>query len=211
MSTKSNPEKQALPNDVQEDVKNNQEQPEAISSAQQGIEAFWQIVRKSADIIVTLRQENEILQAQNQALHKSEEQLQETVQDLLSRLEVAEQQKKIIPFSRDLAEATVPPQTDAPNPNPSIDRTEDADDLLEVREEIIRLEAIVEKYRAAGLRHIETDGSEDQMGMFQGVHTAIAHAKASGSVGVLTKEEAEILADQLDNIADQLQKLFDIS
>lgn len=211
MSTKSNPEKQALPNDVQEDVKNNQEQPEAISSAQQGIEAFWQIVRKSADIIVTLRQENEILQSQNQALHKSEAQLQETVQDLLSRVEVAEQQKKVIPISHDLAEASVPPQTDAPNPNPSIDRTEDADDLLEVREEIIRLEAIVEKYRAAGLRHLEEDGSEDQMGMFQGVHTAIAQAKANGAVGILTKEEAEVLADQLDNVADQLQKLFDIS
>ncbi|NQW30526.1 MAG: hypothetical protein HQ472_08440 [Ignavibacteria bacterium] len=210
MSTKSNPEQQQLQNAQQEEKNLEQNAQENFSSVQQSLEGFWQIIRKSADIIVTLRQENEILQSQNQVLYKSEEHLQSTVQDLLERLEAAEQQNKVIPFSTDLKLAT-PPEAQPAQPNPSIDRTEDLNDLIEAREELIRLEAIVQKYRTAGLSHIEADTTDDQLAMFHGVSKAIADAQAKGATGILTKDEALQLANQLDNLADQLQKLFDIS
>lgn len=47
---------------------------------------FWDTVRKSADVIVTLRQENAILQAQVQSLRKSETDLQGRVEDFLGRI-----------------------------------------------------------------------------------------------------------------------------
>lgn len=47
---------------------------------------FWDTVRKSADVIVTLRQENAILQSQVQSLRKSETDLQNRVEDFLGRI-----------------------------------------------------------------------------------------------------------------------------
>ncbi|MDZ4746382.1 MAG: hypothetical protein SGJ05_10320 [bacterium] len=76
-----------------------QEQPQQLfedapdaqaQKAQAELEAtvlrFWDTVRKSADVIVTLRQENAILQAQVQSLRKSETELQSRVQDFLERI-----------------------------------------------------------------------------------------------------------------------------
>lgn len=54
---------------------------------------FWDTVRKSADVIVTLRQENAILQSQVQSLRKSETELQTRVDDFLGH--IAELERKI--------------------------------------------------------------------------------------------------------------------
>ncbi|MBK6292868.1 MAG: hypothetical protein IPF59_14180 [Ignavibacteria bacterium] len=45
--------------------------PSTKAEIEVAVARFWEIVRKSADVIVTLRQENTMVNAQNQALRRS--------------------------------------------------------------------------------------------------------------------------------------------
>ena len=58
---------------------------------QEAVQHMWDVVRKGADIIVTLRQENTILQSQISALRRSEQGLQVQVEDFLTRISTLEE------------------------------------------------------------------------------------------------------------------------
>lgn len=80
---------------------------------QEAVQKMWEVVRKGADIIVTLRQENTILQSQIGALRRSETELQSRVEDFLTRIAALEE-----------AKASSAPIHDG-DPGVSIDRLED--------------------------------------------------------------------------------------
>ncbi len=63
----------------------------AAPNVQAIVAKFWETVRQSAEVIVTLRQENALVNAQNQVLRKSEHELQARVDELLARIEELEQ------------------------------------------------------------------------------------------------------------------------
>lgn len=79
---------------------------------QEAVQKMWEVVRKGADIIVTLRQENTILQSQIGALRRSEAELQTRVEDFLTRIAALEQAKSSAPIHDG-------------DPGVSIDRLED--------------------------------------------------------------------------------------
>lgn len=54
------------------------------------IQKIWELVRKSTDIIVALREENAILRNEVSSLRKSENTLQDRIQDFLGRIETLE-------------------------------------------------------------------------------------------------------------------------
>lgn len=54
------------------------------------IQKIWELVRKSTDIIVALREENAILRNEVSSLRKSETTLQDRIQDFLGRIETLE-------------------------------------------------------------------------------------------------------------------------
>lgn len=73
--------------------------PSTKAEIETAVERFWEIVRKSADVIVTLRQENTMLNAQNQALRRSEQELQSSVDELLLRITTLEDQLAAVPVA----------------------------------------------------------------------------------------------------------------
>lgn len=81
---------------------------------QEAVQHMWDVVRKGADIIVTLRQENTILQSQISALRRSEQGLQVQVEDFLTRISTLEQQS-----------SGEPAEIHDGDPGVSIDRLED--------------------------------------------------------------------------------------
>ncbi len=78
-----------------------QSAPSTKAEIETAVERFWEIVRKSADVIVTLRQENTMLNAQNQTLRRSEQELQSSVDELLLRITTLEDQLAAMPVSDD--------------------------------------------------------------------------------------------------------------
>ncbi len=58
---------------------------------QEVVHRLWESVRHSADVIVTLRQENTILQSQLMSLRRSEEELQSRLKEFLERISLLEQ------------------------------------------------------------------------------------------------------------------------
>lgn len=58
------------------------------------VQHIWDIVRKSTDVIVALREENAILRNELSVLRKGESVLQERLQDLLSRIDQLESVKR---------------------------------------------------------------------------------------------------------------------
>lgn len=108
----------------QDPIEQAQQQPEqqsALSASigtpepalQEAVQKMWEVVRKGADIIVTLRQENTILQSQISALRRSEQELQTRVEDFLTRISTLEE-----------AATSAMPIHDG-DPGASIDRLED--------------------------------------------------------------------------------------
>lgn len=63
------------------------------------VQHIWDIVRKSTDVIVALREENSLLRNELAALRKSEHVLQDRLEDLLSRIDELEQGRKAVPSS----------------------------------------------------------------------------------------------------------------
>lgn len=62
------------------------------ADVESAVARFWETVRKSADVIVTLRQENAMVNAQNVAFRRSEQELQNRVDELLLRITTLEKQ-----------------------------------------------------------------------------------------------------------------------
>ena len=78
------------------------------------VQQIWDLVRKSTDVIVALREENSILRNELSALRKSEQVLQDRLQDFLERIDTLERQARHEPFRG---------QDDS---GPQIDRLEDS-------------------------------------------------------------------------------------
>lgn len=110
--------------------------PSTKAEIEVAVARFWEIVRKSADVIVTLRQENTMVNAQNQALRRSEQELQNRVDDLLLRITTLEDQVAAIP-SLDAAineSETMKAEAELEEMRRNIDRAED--ELKSARETV---------------------------------------------------------------------------
>jgi chromosome segregation ATPase len=212
---------------------------------QRAIEHFWTAVRKSAEVIVTLRQENTILQSNLAVRKAAEEELLLRVDQLLLRIEElerdrAEQQARLdappAVIAVDTAQiddlnATIRELTEnleqarAHQEAHGLERealerrlleleraatlTESSsEELVALRDEVADLQqqldqamAIIERYRAAGLRHIEDPETEHQIALF-----GVTPARQ-----LLTEEELTQLATRLDAVADRVSELLGIS
>lgn len=209
------------------------------------VQRMWDVVRKGADVIVTLRQENSQLQMQMAQLRRSEADLQERVDNFVERIALLEE-KNVMPGINDTRHGV------------SIDRLEDKIAALEadladahsrlaehadlsqqlmqlrleletrtqlfqelqdnfedrpaapsaVEEERDKLQAeldktlsIIERYRTAGLRHIEDPAGQDQLTLFIPLEGGVS----------MSAEEIRILADRLESVAIQLDELAKLS
>ncbi len=212
---------------------------------QHAIEHFWNAVRKSAEVIVTLRQENTMLQANLAARKASEDELLHRVDQLLTRIEElerdrAEQQKRLevqpavvtVDTSQiDDLQATIRELTEnleqarahqqahglerealehrlveleraaTITEGSSEERTALRDEIADLRQQLDQAMSIIERYRAAGLPHLEDPETEHQMSLF-----GVAAARQ-----LLTEEELTELAARLDSVADRVSELLGIS
>lgn len=99
-----------------------------------------------------------------------------------------------------------------------------ADEVADLQQELQRAMAIVEMYRAAGLRHLEDPSQRNQMTLFGAmaaddaveslvVESAHDHATMPDAEGyvMMSEEELSGMADRLDNLADRVAELLRIS
>lgn len=90
------------------------EGPDKGADGAASVTQIWDLVRKSTDVIVALREENGILRNELSSLRKSESQLQDRVAEFLDRIETLERNgKSAPPRGRD-------------DSGPQIDRLEDS-------------------------------------------------------------------------------------
>ena len=249
-----------------ENAENQQDAPlgvEPESSVKAAIDRLWDVVRTGADIIVTLRQENTMLQSQIDTLRKSETQLQSQVEDFLGRIESLENagegesapgsgtdrlEDRVAELENELASA----REELESTSSTLEQTqaelkeskEHLEDQSEISQQIVQLRAelesrtqllaelqedfenrpattlepdeerdrlqaeldrsleIIERYRAAGLRHLEDPDTENQATLFN-----VGEVETSG----MTTEELRALADRLDGVAKRLDDLFGLS
>ncbi|MBI2793172.1 MAG: hypothetical protein HYX66_00805 [Ignavibacteria bacterium] len=88
------------------------DRPELREGIEASMKQMWEIVRKSTDVIVALREENAILRSELSALRKSERQMHDRLEEFLQRIATLEEQR------------ARPEMAEAPN-TVSIDRLED--------------------------------------------------------------------------------------
>ncbi|MCX6139237.1 MAG: hypothetical protein NTX15_00115 [Candidatus Kapabacteria bacterium] len=148
MSTQPLPEhdaeQNALPS-VGPDVQHS----EAVSpraDVESAVARFWETVRKSADVIVTLRQENAMVNAQNVAFRRSEQELQNRVDELLLRITTLERQipGAIATDVSDQTSSSASVDARVSEMQRSIDRTED--ELKAMRESMdLQAEELVQR------------------------------------------------------------------
>ena len=240
------------------------------SALQEVMGKLWDAVRHGADVIVTLRQENAILQSQVASLKHSETGLQKRVDDLLERIEAFDEGVKSGPYQIDrledqemvnkihdlestleqaLAERSELDVKLAKAEKALVEIAQQLDEHRDVSQQVLQLRselemraqllqelqegfvdremqpqgtytiqleeerdrltaeldralAIVQKYRAAGLRHIESTDSEDQLALF------LHEADQVASEPALSLEQ---VAERLENIALQLEQLAELS
>lgn len=234
---------------------------------------LWEAVRHGADVIVTLRQENAILQSQLVSLKHTESDLQSKIDGFLERISSLEQQTKPGPTEIDrledeglaqrireleteLEEAMLQrsdteerlaraQQALAETQQQLSEHSEVSQQVLQLRSELeartqllqemqqaqasrepagdgataytIQLEderdrltlelnralEIIDRYRAAGLRHLEEPGTEDQLALF--LH------EASSVQALAPSQNLEEVAGRLEDIARQLEELAGLS
>jgi DNA repair ATPase RecN len=262
---------------------------EAVNdSVRAAIQRMWDVVRKGADIIVTLRQENTILQNQIGSLKHSEEVLQTRVEDFLGRIAELERQSDDFTDSdpgtstdrledrvgeleallhdaqQQLDQTTAQLQQREAELSHVQERLEENAEIsqqlsqvrneLEARTQLLqelqeqfdgreitiddndeerdRLQAeldrslkIIEKYRSAGLRHLEEEGTEDQIALFGDSSRFQVPGSKFVEQGMLNMEpgtrnqepgtdsdlELRALADRLEGVAKRLDDLFGLS
>jgi chromosome segregation ATPase len=222
-------------------------EPEAVSAPdlKSAIEHFWTAVRKSAEVIVTLRQENSMLQSNLAVRKAAEEELLLRVDQLLVRIEELERDRAEQQTQIDTAPAIVTVDTSqiedlqatireltenleqarAHHEAHGLERealehrlleleraatiTESSseeltalqDEVLDLRQQLDQAMAIIERYRTAGLRHLEDPETEHQMALFG----------AAAARQLVTEEELTELARRLDTVADRVSELLGIS
>jgi len=232
----------------------------AHESVKAAVQRMWDVVKRGADIIVTLRQENQILQNQLSSLRKSEEQLQNQVEDFLGRIDALEKGAPVdtnpgqnidrledrindLEHSLHLAQEQLEKTTEELRAKQAEleataeqleDQTEVTQQLSQLRNELEartqllqelqesfdhrdvsfepdderdrlqaeldRALAIIDTYRAAGLRHLESN--EDQLALF---------AEGKVDTTTLTNEELLALSQRLEGVAKRLDELFGLS
>lgn len=96
-----------------------------------------------------------------------------------------------------------------------------SDQVIDLQQQLHRAMAIVELYRAAGLRHIEDPAQRDQMTLFAMAYDAptvpaeppstIKTSHATDATVEVTPEELLQMADRLDELADRVEDLLRIS
>ena len=222
-------------------------EPEAASAPdlQRAIEHFWTAVRKSAEVIVTLRQENTMLQSNLAVRKAAEEELLLRVDQLLVRIEELERDRAEQQTQIDTAPAIVTVDTSqiedlqatireltenleqarahqeahglerealehrlleleraaTITESSSEELTALQDEVLDLRQQLDQAMAIIERYRTAGLRHLEDPETEHQMALFG----------AAAARQLVTEEELTELARRLDTVADRVSELLGIS
>ena len=257
----------------------------AHENVRKAVQSMWDVVRKGADLIVTLRQENTILLNQMSSLRKSEQDLQSRVSEFLERIDALEQEamqagssesknpgtgidrledrvgelEAALSVAQQQLEETAEAlrskeeeleqtagmleeqtevtlqlsqlrseleartqllqelqdgfeQRDAPMaPDADLDLTGSSagqlvvdtdDDRDSLQAELDRALQIIERYRSAGLRHLEDPDTEDQLTMF-------VEGKVDAST--LTNEELFALSERLEGVAKRLDELFGLS
>lgn len=170
------------------------------------VEKFWETVRRSAEIIVTLRQENALVNAQNVALRRSETELQARVDDLLARITDLESQVAAVPapsneMSAEQAAAMEEMRKD-------IDRAEDQlkamNETLELQTEELHRRAVLLDARDAEIRGLKESLSE----LHRMLEDANAHLADNLEIRQQLEEVRTDLADR--SIAlDELRESFD--
>lgn len=209
------------------------------------VQRMWEVVRKGADVIVTLRQENAQLQMQMAQVRRSEAELQERVDNFVERIAKLEEKNMMpgitdtrhgIPIDR-LEDKIAALEAELADAHARLTEHNDlSQQLMQVRleleartqlfqelqdnyddrpsapsaveEERDRLQAeldktlaIIERYRAAGLRHVEDPASQDQLALF---------VPSEGGVS-MSAADIRFLAARLESVAIQLDELAKLS
>ncbi len=96
-----------------------------------------------------------------------------------------------------------------------------SDQVIDLQEQLQRAMAIVELYRAAGLRHIEDPAQRDQMVLFATAYAApsivaqpsamVNGTRSSDAASGMAPEELLLVADRLDELAERVEDLLRIS
>jgi chromosome segregation ATPase len=96
-----------------------------------------------------------------------------------------------------------------------------SDQVIDLQEQLQRAMAIVELYRAAGLRHIEDPAQRDQMVLFATAFAApsivaqpsamVNGTRSSDAASGMAPEELLLVADRLDELAERVEDLLRIS
>lgn len=263
----SEPIKQSQPNEHLSDV-----QPATGGTTQPALQEvvskLWEAVRHGADVIVTLRQENAILQSQITSLQRSESGLQARIDELLERIEAFDANAQTPPFPIDRMEDSIMvarikeleedlgkametrretteqlakvEQALAETSQQLEEHRDVSQQVLQLRSELemrahllqelqegftgsetgdgaaytIQLEEerdrltaelnrameIVQRYRAAGLRHLEEESSQDQLALFMTEAARVSSAEPLNLEQVA--ERLEAIAKQLDDLAE---------
>jgi len=182
------------------------------------VQRMWEVVRKGADVIVTLRQENAMLQNQMAQLRLAESDLQSRVQEFTDRLANLEADPNSAVSAVTAASAvTGLPMTDR-DPGLQIDRLEDKiqalqNELNEAHSRLaeqsdlsqqlmqMRLELEARTHLLQELQDSYPDREDEQLALF--------NTSAGGLV--LTATEVRAIADRLDSVAGQLDELARLS
>lgn len=100
------------------------------------VQQIWELVRKSTDVIVALREENGILRNELSALRKSEQQLQDRLQDFLERIDTLErrQSSSEAPKGRDTSGQQIDRLEDSLVRNPTNDGDDDVKITITVKD-----------------------------------------------------------------------------
>jgi len=100
------------------------------------VQQIWELVRKSTDVIVALREENGILRSELSALRKSEQQLQDRLQDFLERIDTLErkQSSSEAPKGRDTSGQQIDRLEDSLVRNPTNDGDDDVKITITVKD-----------------------------------------------------------------------------
>lgn len=204
---------------------------------QEAVQHMWDVVRKGADIIVTLRQENTILQSQISALRRSEQGLQAQVEDFLTRISSLEEQAtaepaiihdgdpggsidrledRIAELEASLAEANSKlAQTTAALE----DQAEISQQLMQMRSELEVRTQMLAEFQEAYVNRFGLEPDADVAGTITADKDAITGLKqqldlfgaTSDEKAEMSDEELNALAGRLDRVAQELDELFRLS
>jgi DNA repair exonuclease SbcCD ATPase subunit len=169
------------------------------------VERFWETVRQSAEVIVTLRQENALVNAQNVALRKSESDLNARIDDLLARIATLEEQLAAVPhqpagLSEEHAALLEEMRKD-------VDRAEDQlkalNESLDLQTEELHRRALLLEARDAEIRGLKEVLSDLQ----QRLDEANAHLRDNESIRQQLEEVRADLAARSEAL-DDLREAF---